>query len=224
MATFKTRTIFENDHFLVVDKPPGWLTIPARAVADPRPCVLTHLSQNQKLFVVHRLDEEVSGIIMLAKNINSHRTANLWFENRQVRKKYEALSEGDFEETKKFPVVFNWEIKMLRGKKRSYESDRGKETETKATCIGRIIWEKKRFLNWNLEPKTGRSHQLRVALSQHGFPIVGDTLYGSKDIFLSKAIALRAVELIFTSCPGAQKLGLPLMLNVENIKTYFNIK
>ncbi len=217
-------SIFENDHFLVVDKPPGWLTIPARTVTDPRPCLLTQLSQDQKLFVVHRLDEEVSGIIMLAKNVNAHRTANLWFENRQVRKKYEALTEGDFEETRKFPVQYSWEIKMLRGKKRSYESDRGKETETKATCTGRVQWGKKRFLDWTLEPKTGRSHQLRVALSQHGYPIAGDTLYGSKAEFISDAIALRAVELVFTDCPGYQELGLPIVLNAEKIKTYFEIK
>ena len=120
--------IFENENFSVFDKPAGWLTIPARFKEDKRPCLSA-----KGLFTVHRLDEEVSGLVIFAKSAAAHRIANLWFEEHTIQKFYEAYTEGEMEKSKKNPTRYNWHMKLLRGKKRAYESECGKDCETIAT-------------------------------------------------------------------------------------------
>lgn len=218
---------FENEHFFVCDKPAGILTTPSRfADEDQRRCLGTEL-QNQlglQIYPVHRLDFEVSGLVMFAKNAESHRAANTWFENKLVHKTYKALTtEQSFAHIPKnikndrqsLPLTpgadFKWESWQLRGKKRAYESSGGKRCLTHARFEGRNTQE---FLKWDLQPITGRPHQLRFDLSRHGFPIVGDHLYGSSVEWGSEAIALRSYRIDFSSCSEAPKWGLPSSLEV----------
>ncbi|MFP5519230.1 MAG: RluA family pseudouridine synthase [Bdellovibrionia bacterium] len=202
-------TIFENADYIVLNKPSGVLTVPARfADKDPRPVLgrilETHL--NIQIFPVHRLDFEVSGLVMFAKNAKAHSQANQWFENKRVIKTYSALTTGP--SLDHIPQVYrpNWDVvepsinralewksKILKGKKRSYYSEQGKPSITRARCVKSLseCWQ------WELQPVTGRSHQLRLELSQHGFPILGDELYGSPVKFSEGAIALKAFKLEF---------------------------
>jgi len=92
-ATPALKIVFESDAWVVVDKPSGWLTVPGRQHSDDRLCVGTVLSQqlNQRLWPVHRLDFEVSGLVLFAKNPEAHRRANFWFENRLVKKNLRGL-------------------------------------------------------------------------------------------------------------------------------------
>ncbi len=203
-------TVFENAHFLIVDKPAGWLTVPGRTGdADPRPCLTTKLKENGQLFNVHRLDAEVSGLVCFAKSAEAHRQANQWFEARDVRKTYEAIAERPV--TMEFPMqtAMTWKSKLLRGKKRAYEKPFGKDCVTEAIFVGNVEREGHVRGHFTLHPLTGRPHQLRFEMAKHGFPIWGDTLYGAQQVFHESAIALRAVKLDFSKCPGHDLYGLP---------------
>ncbi len=215
--------IFENEHFVICDKLSGVLSTPSRFEdQDERKCLgsVLQAALNKQIYPVHRLDFEVSGLVMFAKSPEAHRQANSWFEKRQVHKTYRALTTGqDFshiplniknarQKMALHPGInFNWEGRILRGKRRAFESPHGKSSLTLVAYIG---VEERGFHKWDLHPVTGRSHQLRFDLSRHGFPIVGDQLYGSKvDWKGTNSIALRAYEIDFEKTPGAEALGLP---------------
>lgn len=199
------KTYFENEHFIVVAKPAGVLTTPARfADKDPRPVLGLILQEKlkQQIFPVHRLDFEVSGLVLFAKNSQAHAAGNAWFEKKQIQKIYEAYSEGqcDYQLGEKL----EWTSKLLRGKKRAYESPVGKQSFTKAQFLG----VKAQLLHWYLEPVTGRSHQLRYELAKHNFSILGDKLYGSQKPYKENEIALRAIKILFSE-EAQSKWGLP---------------
>lgn len=206
--------LFENEHFLAADKPAGWLSVPSRMGAeDARPCLGRVLERGApesggsafgRLWPVHRLDIEVTGLVLFARNADAHRAASGWFESRQVAKLYRALSEGTPDPAWREGAEMVWESLLVRGKKRTFEAPHGKPSRTRAVWKGRTG----EFMTWELEPLTGRSHQLRVELAKRKCPIVGDMLYGAAPRSEGEGIALRSVLLDFTKCPGAERLGL----------------
>lgn len=211
----KPEIIFQNEHVVAVDKAHGVLTVPSRmGKADPRSCLGIELQEHLKkrIFPVHRLDFEVSGIVLFALSDSAQRTLSDALENRAIEKTYQALSSLKSGETPEFSVMQTWECKLVRGKKRAFEADYGKPSLTLATCLGTTSSENQ--LRWLLQPKTGRSHQLRYEMYRHGFPILGDKLYGSLEGYESDAIALRAIKLEFDKYKGAGSLKLPAFLEV----------
>lgn len=209
------KIIADNSHFVLVDKPSGMLTVPGRTGAeDPRPCLgwLLQKQLNCQLFPVHRLDFEVSGLVLFAKNAEAHRESNLWFEKRLVHKFYSALSPG-FADASTLPQKFEWKSRLLRGKKRAYESPVGKPALTKATLLKS---EDSQRLRWRLEPVTGRPHQLRYEMAKHGFAILGDQLYGSQ-VPYPEGIALRAVRIEFPSETSATRFDLKALYEIEDL-------
>lgn len=219
----KEPLLFENDHFLVVDKRPGYLTVPSRLGSeDPRPCEIKKWSEERKirLWAIHRLDEEVSGVLLFAKTAEAHRKANSWFENRQVHKTYEAFTKVVGSSFAPFQKLF-WRSQILRGKKRAYERPFGKESLTEAEFLKDLEISGTRVGLWNLSPLTGRSHQLRFELSKQGFPVLGDELYGSSEKFwMENAIALRAVRLDLSQCPGKDEVGLPNLIETDSLAVW----
>ena len=206
-----TIPIFLETEFLyVIDKPHGWLTTPARLMDDPRPCLGREFQAqvDRQIFPVHRLDFEVSGLTVWAKDPNSHRIAQTWFEHARVKKIYEAF-------TLKAPMLEEWrewKSKLVRGKKRAFVADYGKPAITLARTVG----HGGPFSKWELNAVTGRPHQLRFEMFHHGFPILGDTLYGGPacvslphSLALHRWLALRAVELNLSDVPEGERLGLP---------------
>lgn len=214
--------VFENENFVVCDKACGQLSTPSRHEAkDARGCLGTELQAQLQIqiYPVHRLDFEVSGLVMYAKNPASHREGNAWFENKTVRKSYGALTRTqsfghipeNVENSKEILELavgktFEWQSLLLRGKRRAYESPVGKNSLTMVEYLGT---NEKSQLQWKLNPVTGRPHQLRFEMSRHGFAIIGDRLYGSQELWRDQAIALRAYGIDFSKAQGAQKLGLP---------------
>jgi len=155
--------IAETPQWLVVSKPPGWLTIPGRDSqrpgVGPAPVLLEWARQKHpSLFVVHRLDRETSGVVLFARTEGDHRQANLWFQNRKVKKIYHCLAQGH-------PITPILKINLPIAGASSIT-----QVEVKASY-------QEGFLAQVL-PRSGRRHQIRIHLSQQGFPIWGDTLYG----------------------------------------------
>ncbi len=147
--------LFENTEFLVVNKPAGLLTIPGRDPAEDS--VLNILSQNQKLWVVHRLDRETSGCLVFAKTESAHRTACGWFENHETKKEYVAFASGE----PRVPVQkFDAPI----------EGARALSQMSVVSRFGGGFIATIRIL-------TGRRHQIRIHLSSGGYPLFGDLTY-----------------------------------------------
>lgn len=184
--------VIQTSFSVLVDKPAQWLTIPGRDPKDKRPVLSEWLSKNllKKVYPIHRLDAEVSGLILFGLSPDFHKEANLLFENRRIHKTYQAFT-GTSQPplTEQNPV--EWRSLLLRGKKRTYESPHGKESLTRAWIERSTPY----FTEWRLQPITGRSHQLRYELAHRKLPILGDTLYGSTSLWPQGGIALRAIQL-----------------------------
>ncbi len=197
-------TVFEDSNWWVVIKPPNWLSVPGRDAKDTRIVLgreLERLSGIQ-IYPVHRLDFEVSGLILWAKTIQSQRLANGWFESQLVSKTYVARTvPGNFEP----PLDWaEWSSKLVRGKRRAFIAGHGKPSLTRA----RVVEQNREHWIWELEPLTGRPHQLRFELAHHGAPILGDELYGGPK-WNQQGIALKSVRLDFSKIPLNDRMGLP---------------
>lgn len=213
------KIVYENSDLIFVEKKSMVLTVPPR-FKDSRPVLGTLLQEKCKIkiFPVHRLDYEVSGIVGFAKNEKSHRVAQSWFEEKKILKFYEAQSE--MQSFDHWPLnvpnhrlvleikegeSFQWESKILRGKKRSFFSPLGDLART----VARVEKIKNHRVFWILNPVTGKPHQLRLELSYRGFPICGDGLYGSKMKSSDLGIDLNSYLLDFTQIKREQRLDLP---------------
>lgn len=206
----KVRRLFENENWIVAVKPSGWLTTPARERTDPRPCLglQLQLEVGQQIFPVHRLDFEVAGLVLFAKNPMAHRIAQKWFEVGEIIKTYRARTEPAAQEIGGDWV--EWRSRLLRGKRRAYVSPKGKESVTMA----RVVSKAEDCWTWELRPLTGRPHQLRVELARHQAPILGDELYGGRK-GESGRIELVAVQLDLEKIDAAERLGLPPVISLD---------
>jgi tRNA pseudouridine32 synthase/23S rRNA pseudouridine746 synthase len=152
---------------------------------------------------------EVGGLMLLAKNTQTHKILSQSFENHEVRKTYRALSAVYDDPEKDLNKSQIWQSKLVRGKKRSFEAAHGKEAITKATALEkRCYLPSQMCLVWKLEPVTGRAHQLRYEMSKRNHPIIGDSLYGSELNFKTNAIALEAIRLELLNSDTLAKLKL----------------
>ncbi|MFI5322611.1 MAG: RluA family pseudouridine synthase, partial [Thermodesulfobacteriota bacterium] len=184
--------IYEDDYIAVVDKPPGMTVHPGAGVRGGtlvnallyRCKDLSGIGGTIRPGIVHRLDKDTSGVIVIAKNDLSHNSLVNQFKTRVVRKKYLAIVEGKI---KKDSGTFSSKIGRhpVDRKKMSSKSKAGRESVT----LWKVV---KRFKDATLveaEPKTGRTHQIRVHFSENGHPILGDAVYGHKK---KKSSALNA--------------------------------
>lgn len=222
--------LFQNDHMIAVEKPAGWLTVPSRFEAEDKRQVLGRWLEEAarcRLYPVHRLDFDVSGVVLFAKTANAQKESNRWFERQLVQKTYQGISGArDFSHwpgnlpraDEEIPLATEmvWTCQILRGKRRSYEHPKGDRAVTEAFLV-KINSDDKRW-HWQLRPRTGRPHQLRFEMSRHGFPLLGDQLYGSQEKWETEdGIALRAVSLDLQGIEEGRRLGLPSLIFVKGL-------
>lgn len=178
-SELKPTILVDNEYFIAVNKPSGLLSIPDRLGKEISLKSILEKTHG-KIFVVHRLDKDTSGIIVYAKSEAVHRSLNLMFEKREVQKFYCALVYGKFAQdsgkiTAPIAPHFSERGKMMIHAK-------GKPSETDYSVI-------EHFGNISLvkfQIHSGRTHQIRIHMQHIGHSIVGDALYGSdKPIFLS---------------------------------------
>lgn len=130
------KIVFQNSFFVAVDKSAGTLSVPSRlGEKEERPCVGTMLQKElgRQIYPCHRLDFEVSGLLLFALEKDAHRIASRWFEQGEIQKKYEAWTTGE-EPTFSKEV---WHSKLLRGKKGPM-----KLLMEKSQLPMSLIWEK----------------------------------------------------------------------------------
>jgi RluA family pseudouridine synthase len=174
--------LFSDDSLLAIDKPSGILSIPDHW--DPEvPDAVTELRAAWgKLFVVHRLDKDTSGVLLFARSAEAHKSLSEAFESRSVAKVYRALVRGSpaWDET-------ICELPLMPDGDRLHRTvataHHGKRSVTAFAVIARY----KDCALVEAKPETGRTHQVRVHLASLGHPCLCDRLYGDGDpLLLSK--------------------------------------
>ena len=192
---------FQDAHLLIVNKPAGLLSVPGRG-EDKQDCLSARI---QQLFpdalVVHRLDMATSGLMVFARGEAMQRELSRMFREREVTKRYVALVAGVLENEVgeiDLPLIVDWPNRPKS--KVDYES--GKPSLTRYRLLGISIdtaspTQDERNLvtsRVELEPITGRTHQLRLHLASIGHPIIGDTLYDGR---IAERLMLHATRLAF---------------------------
>lgn len=165
--------LYEDDNFVAVDKPAGIASISESNTSIQTIHSLLEKKYSSKIFIVHRIDKEVSGIILFAKNPKAHKYLNNLFASRSIKKNYIVLVHGTI---KKDQGRIDKPIREFGSGRMGIDEKKGKRSITDFTVIKRF----KEFSLLDVSILTGRRHQIRVHLYSIGHPIAGDIRYGNK--------------------------------------------
>jgi 23S rRNA pseudouridine1911/1915/1917 synthase len=188
--------IYEDRDLAIINKPAG-------LVVHPAPGNYTHTLVNGLLYhfkqlsdinpqrpgIVHRLDKETSGLLVIAKNNSAHLNLSQQFSKHSIKRKYIALVKGKMEFNEN---VIEMPIGRHPFKRKSMSVGFGKKTKYARTYY-RTLKRTSDFSLLELEPFTGRTHQLRVHLAFLGHPVLGDTKYGKNNKFSRLALHAQSI-------------------------------
>ena len=206
MKTDALTVLYADDALLVLEKPAGLLSVPGRG-EDKQDCLSKRIqSVYADALIVHRLDMATSGLMVMARGKTAQRILSQAFADRQVDKKYVALVQGALTQTKSpwstidLPIAVDWPNRP----RRMIEPASGKPSVTRWRVLAGAQLQQTRV---ELEPVTGRSHQLRVHMLAIGYPIVGDALYSSEPALVTASrMLLHATEISFAHPVSNQKM------------------
>lgn len=183
-----------DDQLLVVDKPSGLLSVPGRG-ADKQDCVISRLQRHwPEATIAHRLDMSTSGLLVVARGEAVQREMYRLFRERAVDKRYLATVAGlivDEAGEIDLPLICDWPNRP----RQMVSHELGKPSLTRFRVIARVPVLNSTVVE--LEPVTGRSHQLRVHLAALGHPILGDDLYAGPAASRAGRLLLHAAEIAF---------------------------
>ncbi|HWQ04768.1 MAG TPA: RluA family pseudouridine synthase [Longilinea sp.] len=193
--------LYLDDHILAINKPAG-----LRTIQDGFEPKLAHVRsalepQFGRLWVVHRLDKETSGVLLLARSAAVHQSLNNQFTNREIKKEYRALCSGN-------PDRNDWDIELPlringdRSHRTIVDIEYGKPAKTGITVIKRFPGG---YCLLSAVPGTGYTHQIRAHLAACSLPIIGDPLYQAKPY----SAIMTKLEVVSSNRPiQANRLGL----------------
>jgi 23S rRNA pseudouridine1911/1915/1917 synthase len=198
------RLVHEEDHFLVVDKPAGLLTIATERERERTAYRLlagyvegqARRGRGPRLFIVHRLDRETSGLLVFAKSGAAKGALQAQFKARRVERLYVAVVEGRVDADEGRLESFLVQDRSLRVRA-SRDTLRGKE----AVTLYRVRERRRDSTVLELSLQTGRRGQIRAQLAELGHPVVGDAAYGSRRNPIRR-VCLHATRLGFVGPDG----------------------
>ncbi|MCZ8257445.1 MAG: pseudouridine synthase [Polaromonas sp.] len=185
-----------DESLLVLCKPSGLLSVPGRG-EDKQDCLSARVQAAfPDALIVHRLDQATSGLMLMARGAAMQRALSRSFETREVSKRYFAVVSGHLLPSEgedgwgliDLPIVVDWPNRPLR----IINTERGKPSQTRWRVLSHDAAANTTRVE--LEPVTGRSHQLRVHLKALGHPILGDALYAPE------AVQAAAPRLLLHAC------------------------
>lgn len=172
--------LFESNQIIVITKPAGIISEHNKFEADnAEALVRAHLSEKVKtpfVGITHRLDRVTSGILLMAKRPGTLKTVNQWFENRQIKKTYLAITSSAPELDSGLLEHHLWtdleqkKAMVVSGKKKGAKLAQLSYRTLAVTDFGCLL---------EIKPKTGRFHQIRAQLAHISCPIIGDEKYGN---------------------------------------------
>jgi 23S rRNA pseudouridine955/2504/2580 synthase len=180
--------VYEDEYLIAIDKPAGVAVHGGSGVSFG---VIEQLRQARPqarfLELVHRLDKETSGLLLLAKKRSALTALQDQLRQRETGKTYAALVTGAWPKRKKVVDVALHKFLTGEGERRVRAVDAGHDEAKRSITLVRVAQAFKDFTLLDVTIKTGRTHQIRVHLAHEGHPIVGDAKYG--DFTLNKALA-----------------------------------
>ena len=199
-SVLESTIIYEDDALLIIDKPAGFAVHGGSGVSRG---VIEQLRMERPkakfLELVHRLDRETSGVLMLAKKRSALVALHEMIRNNQTDKRYLMLVAGEWTEKKKRVALDLQKYVLPNGERRvNVVTDKSKDKYDQAQHSETIFYLKQAFAGFSLleaQLITGRTHQLRVQLAHLGFPIVGDDKYG--DFANNKALQKKGLKRMF---------------------------
>ncbi len=207
--------VYRDASIIVVNKPAGLLSVPGRG-ADKQDCLSARIRKEfPDALSVHRLDMATSGLKVFARGAGMQRRLSQMFREREVEKRYVAVVMGKMEPSTgeiDLPIVADWPNRPLR----KIDIGSGKPSLTRYRGLGYertvrpSIQRGERNLvatRVDLEPVTGRTHQLRVHMAAIGHPVLGDTLYGGEACTSAERLLLHAGVLGFAHPLGEVPLA-----------------
>lgn len=225
------RIVFQDDNIIILDKPSDWITNDASTTTS-QPVLQTWLRENFKYpligdrerrdGIVHRLDKETSGLLIVAKTIDAFENLQAQFKERKVTKTYIALAHGEI-----IPKEGRIEASVGRlpwRRQRFGVLPGGREAVTNYKVLKTLESKDEKFSLVELYPKTGRTHQIRIHLKFIGHPIVGDNFYAGRktsrdDRAWCPRLFLHASKITFFHPEGGKELRFESSLpeNLENV-------
>ncbi|MFI3247623.1 MAG: pseudouridine synthase [Rikenellaceae bacterium] len=191
------QTIYEDDHLVVINKPAGMLSVPGRSSAPSVKSIIEQRYPNATgALMVHRLDQDTSGVLIVAKNAEVHKSLQRQFSERKLSKRYIAVIEGVIKPERgeiNLPIRPNIDDRPRQMVDHTY----GKPSLTSYEVIERGA----NFTRLALYPHTGRTHQLRLHCAHIdglNTPIKGDRLYGREADDSTTRLHLHAEQITFT--------------------------
>ena len=195
--------IYQDASIIVANKPAGLLAVPGRG-ADKQDCLSTRVqAEFPDTLVVHRLDMATSGLMLFARGAEMQRCLSRLFRERQVQKRYVAMVFGKLESLAgevDLPLVGDWPNRP----RQKVDSEIGKPSLTRY----RMLVHDEGTTRVELEPVTGRTHQLRVHMAAIGHPILGDVLYGGEACSMAERLLLHACALSLVHPSSGEILNL----------------
>lgn len=165
--------LYEDPDLIVVNKPAGISSIPERDLTVPSVRTLLEKQLGTRLFTVHRLDKDVSGVMLFAKTADAHRYLNAAFFDRNVKKTYIALVHGMIGSDS---GTIDAPIRQFGSGRMGVDAKNGKPSITRY----KVLERRDPFTLVEAYPLSGRRHQIRVHFYHIGHPIAGDMRYGKK--------------------------------------------
>ncbi|OGS98715.1 MAG: RNA pseudouridine synthase [Gallionellales bacterium RIFCSPLOWO2_12_FULL_59_22] len=186
--------IYRDDSLIVANKPAGLLAVPGRG-ADKQDCLASRVqAEFPDALIVHRLDMATSGLLLFARGAEMQRLLSQMFRERAVQKRYVAVVAGRVQTPSgevDLPLICDWPNRP----KQKVDFASGKPSLTRYRLLTHDT--NTDTTRVELEPVTGRTHQLRVHMAAIGHPILGDALYGENTQSRAGRLLLHASALSF---------------------------